>query len=135
MTALTCSGIREYILARDGDFFKRQAQGKGKGFTMTSLLAFGFPPKEQFLGQADWLSNGFTMVDWAFPVQVADFEQRLRMIHRNGQKLKTSFVTPVGSGATEFMARLGLDGLLDQNITQMFDRHTWYVECVCVCVW
>lgn len=121
MTALTCSGIRRYILARDGDFFKK---GKGSKFTMTSLLAFGFPPKEKFEGQSDWLRNGFTMVDWAFPVEIEDFAKRLMLIHRNGKKLKRSFVTPIVSGATEFMARLGMDGTLDENTTQMFGRHT-----------
>jgi len=61
ITALTVSGVRKYILSQDADFFKKQ-----RDVTLTSLLAFGFPPKEEFRGQSDWLRNGFTMVDWVW---------------------------------------------------------------------
>ena len=81
ITALTVSGIRKYILSQDKDYFT-----KNKDVAMTALLAFGmfievfllifrfirilhflgFPPKEEFRGQSDWLRNGFTMVDWVW---------------------------------------------------------------------
>lgn len=118
ISALTVSGIRKYVLSQDADIFKKHQK-----FTMTALLAFGFPPKEEFRGQSDWLRNGFTMVDWPFPVEVDSFERRLKRIHRNGQKLKTSFVTPITMGLTQFACRLGLDELLEQNTTKMFARH------------
>ena len=88
------------------------------------MLAFGFPPKEEFHGQSDWLRNGFSLVDWPFPIQIDNFEKRLKIINRNGRKLKTSFVTPLGLAATEFLARLGFDDILDENFTKMFARHT-----------
>ena len=119
ITALTCSGIRSYILSKDPDYFKRN-----KKPTMTAMLAFGFPPKEEFLGQRDWLRNGFGLVDWEFPIYIEDFVQRLRIINRNGKKLKTSFVSPLGLKGTEMLARLGLDDILDENFTKLFARHT-----------
>jgi len=119
ITCLACSGIRAYILAKDPNYFKTNAK-----VTMTSLLAFGFPPKRTFRGQYDWLRNGFTMTDWLFPIGIADFEQRLAVIHKNGLKLKTSFVTPLAMMGTEFLARLGFDDLLDDNIGKTFARHT-----------
>ena len=88
------------------------------------MLAFGFLPKKEFVGQRDWLKYGCSLVDWQIPIHIEDFGKRLRIMNRNGKKLKTSFVTPLGIAGSEFLARLCLDDIMVENVTKLFARHT-----------
>ena len=89
-----------------------------------ALVAFGFPPKEEFSRQYDWLKNGFTFVSWPIPVEYEKFVTRVLRSQENGKIKKESLEAPLAMISTNFACRLGLDGIIEDGTTGAFQRHS-----------
>ena len=88
------------------------------------MVAFGFPPREPFDRQHDWLKNGFTFVSWPIPVEHESFTYRLVESNKNGNIKKRSLQPIFAMVLSEVMARLGLDNIIEDGTTNAFKRHS-----------
>ena len=118
LTTLLCCGIRHYILSKDPDYFKSSK----KEYYFSCALAFGFPAKEKYCGQEDFLGNGFVLTKYELPIKNDNFMDTLTDVYKNTLQLKTSFVAILGDLMLQFVCKLGLDSFLRTNSSNMFAR-------------